>query len=430
MNLLATPRRFDRQQYSTGLVLCLLGFWVLGSAPGWASEPPPTAAPAADAGATTADEGIDTEPAATDAAATEPASPAEEDAPAAVIDIEGLAAPSPHEEAASSPAPATTVADWMAQIEAAQVQITGVRVEPTETGLSVVLETPDGDLPTPATQTVGNALTADIPNAVLALPEGELFEQFGPAEGIALVSVTELADGGVQVSITGTDGPPQAEVSTEAGSLVLSVVPGVATAADADDDAIQVVVTATRTEEDIRDVPRSVTVITREEIEQQTNLTTNLVDILGQTVPGLGPPTQSFNNSAQSLRGRDPQILIDGVPITSNQRTAAARLRSIAPGAIERIEVVRGPSAAFGEGATGGVINIITRRPSEEEINQVLEARVNSRGDFEEDSFGTYLEYGLSGTLNNYDYVFNASWETFGFAFDGAGDQIPGEDFS
>ncbi|NEQ29423.1 MAG: TonB-dependent receptor [Leptolyngbya sp. SIO4C5] len=41
-----------------------------------------------------------------------------------------------------------------------------------------------------------------------------------------------------------------------------------------------------------------------------------------------------------------------------------------------------------------------------------------------------YLEYGLSGTLNNYDYVFNASWETFGFAFDGAGDQIPGEDFS
>jgi len=131
--------------------------------------------------------------------------------------------------------PATTVADWMAQIEASQVQITGVRLEPTETGLSIVLETPDGDLPTPTTQTVGNALTADIPNTVLALPEGEMFEQFGPVEGIALVSVMNLPDGGVRVSITGSDAPPQVEVSTEAGNLVLSVVPGVATAADAAD---------------------------------------------------------------------------------------------------------------------------------------------------------------------------------------------------
>jgi len=334
--------------------------------------------------------------------------------------------PSPPLPDSPTSRPATTVAEWMAQIEASQVQITGVRLEPTETGLSIVLETPDGDLPTPTTQTVGNALTADIPNAVLALPEGEIFEQFGPAEGIALVSVMNMPDGGVRVSITGTDGPPQAEVSAEAGNLVLSVVPGVATAADADEDAIQVVVTATRTEEEIQDVPRSVTVIDREQIEEQTNLTTNLGDILGQTVPGLGPPTQRIDNVPQALRGRGVQILIDGVPINTNQSTAfATPLRSIAPSAIERIEVVRGPSAAFGEGATGGVINIITRQP-EEELSQTLEGRVNSRGDFADESFGTYLEYGVSGTDDPFDLAFNISWETFGFAFDGEGDRIPG----
>ncbi|MEM6424960.1 MAG: AMIN domain-containing protein, partial [Cyanobacteria bacterium P01_D01_bin.128] len=133
-----------------------------------------------------------------------------------------------------APPPATTVAEWVAQIEASQVQITGVRIEPTEAGLSVVLETAAAALSVPTTEIVGNAVVADIPNAVLALPAGNSFEQFEPAESIALVSVTEQPDGSVRVAITGTDAPPQAEVSTDAGTLVLSVEPGVATAADAD----------------------------------------------------------------------------------------------------------------------------------------------------------------------------------------------------
>jgi iron complex outermembrane receptor protein len=323
--------------------------------------------------------------------------------------------------------PATTVADWMAQIEASQVQITGVRVEPTETGLSVVLETAEGEVVTPTTSVVGDALIAEIPNAVLALPDGEAFEQFNPAPGIGLVRVTSLPGERVQVSITGTEAPPTAQVSTEAGNLVLSVVPGVMPEEAEEVEEIELIVTATRTEEDIRDVPRSVTVITREEIEEQTNLTTNLQDILGQTVPGFGPPTQGFRTAIQTLRGREAQVLIDGVPVSTNQNNAfATELRSISPSAIERIEVVRGPSAAFGEGATGGVINIITRRPGEEELTTTVEARVNSRGDLAAESFGNYIEYGFSGTSDPVDYVFNFSTEGFGFAFDGAGDQIPG----
>jgi len=320
---------------------------------------------------------------------------------------------------------ATTVDEWMAQIEATPVQITGVRVETTETGLNVVLETAESDLATPTTEMVGNALVAEIPNAVLDLPDGEFFEAFGPAEGIALVSVTETTDG-VQVSITGADAPPEAQVSTEAGSLVLSVMPGVADNLAEDPEAIQVVVTATRTEEEIADIPRSVTVVTREDIEEQSNLTTNVQDILGQTVPGLGPPTQSFRNAIQTLRGRNFQILVDGVPISTNQNTAFNQeFRSIAPSAIERIEVVRGPSAVFGEGAVGGVVNIITRQPEDGEVRQTATARINSRGNFAGESFGTYAEYGVSGTDGPIDATFNISWETFGYAFDAEGDRIP-----
>ncbi|HHP7244568.1 MAG TPA: TonB-dependent receptor plug domain-containing protein, partial [Elainellaceae cyanobacterium] len=335
------------------------------------------------------------------------------------------------------PEPATTVEEWMGHIEAqeqsgeaaaelaqALTEITNVQVSETESGLELTLEA-TGSLAEPQTSVVGNALTADIPNARLALPEGEMFEQFAPAAGIALVSAMNLPDGGVRVSITGTDAPPQVEVNTEAGNLVLSVVPGATTAADADDaDAIQVVVTATRTEEEIQDVPRSVTVITREQIEEQSNLTTNLQDILGQTVPGLDSPTFTTDFTPR-LRGRAPQVLINGVPISSNQDAGFSPLTSIAPSAIERVEVVRGPSAAFGEGATGGVINIITRGAEAEPVT-VVETRVNSRGDLAAESFGTYVEYGFSGPLGgSFDGLFNFSWERFGFAFDGAGDQIP-----
>lgn len=320
--------------------------------------------------------------------------------------------------------PAITVEEWMAQIEASQVQITGVRLEPTETGLSIVLETPEGDLPTPTTQTVGNALTADIPNAVLALPEGDMFEQFGPVEGIALVSVTNLPDGGVRVSITGTDAPPQAQVSTAAGNLVLSVAPGVASAATEEPDAIQVVVTATRTEEDILNVPRSVTVITREEIEQQSRLTPNFYDILGYTVPGFGAPSQSNNFGAQSLRGRGALFLVDGVPIDSNL-FGSSGLRGFDPSNIERIEVVNGPTGIYGSGATGGVINIITRRP-EEDFTARAELGISADlGELEGDSFAYDLGAGVSGREGSFDYVFNLAAEFTNQFRDAEGDLIP-----
>ncbi|NCJ08610.1 TonB-dependent receptor [Synechococcales cyanobacterium C] len=322
--------------------------------------------------------------------------------------------------------PATTVAEWMAQIEASQVQITGVRLEPTETGLSIVLETPNGDLPTPTTQTVGNALIAEIPNAVLALPEGDAFEQFDPAEGIALVSVTGLPGERVRVSVTGTDAPPEAQVRAEAQGLVFGVTPGTETASVQDEDAIQVVVTATRREEPLENIPRSVTVITRETLEQQSTLSRDLPDILGREVPGFEEPRQN-RVSGFRLRGRGVSVLIDGVPASFNTQTRP--LQTIAPDAIERIEVVRGPNAIYGAEATGGVINIITRRPTEEGLNHNIEVGVSAAGSGDgttlpADGFGNYLQYGFLGFEDPFDFTFSLSRESLGDFFDGEGDRI------
>ncbi|WP_410503798.1 TonB-dependent receptor plug domain-containing protein [Leptolyngbya sp. 7M] len=183
-------------------------------------------------------------------------------------------------------AAATTVEEWLAQeASLAQLltQVISIQLNGTETGLELVLETAEGQLTDPVTSVVGNALIADIPNAVLALPDGEEeFQQANPIEGIALVSVTSLPDNRVRVAITGVDAPPTADVRVEGQEFVLSVVPGTE-GISSDEDAIQVVVageqdegynpsratTATRTDTPLSDIPASITVIPRQVIEDQ-----------------------------------------------------------------------------------------------------------------------------------------------------------------
>jgi iron complex outermembrane receptor protein len=326
---------------------------------------------------------------------------------------------------------ATAVEDEMQKIaQASVVQITGVQVNATETGLSIVLETMQGAIEQPTANVVGNAFIADITNAELTLPSGESeFQATNPVEGIALVSVTNLPNNRVRVAITGTESPPIANVTAIATGLELDVTIGSAAAAISDDDAIQVVTTATRTDEELTDIPRSITVITREEIEQQATLSRNLSDILGRLVPGLGPPTQSSSTITQTLRGREPAILIDGVPQLTNRRFFTD-LRSIDPSAIERIEVVRGPSAVYGGGATGGVINIITRSPSQEPFTATTEVGIDTAlngAAFTGNSTGFLTQQSFSGTLDRFDYNLVLSRTDTGIFYDAGSNSIPVE---
>ncbi|MEL6401997.1 MAG: TonB-dependent receptor [Cyanobacteria bacterium J06626_4] len=332
--------------------------------------------------------------------------------------------------------PHSPVLSGEAPIAHAQVAITGVRVEETEAGLQLVLETDSGELPTPTTETTGNALIADIPNAVLNLPGGEAFERFGPTAGIALVSVTNESANMVRVSVTGTDAPPEVEFTAEAGNLMLGITPGVTANADGDididEDAIQVVVTATRTEEELQDVPRSVTVIDREEIEEQTRLNQDLGDILSQLVPGFSAPTGRTNTFGQTLRGREISVLIDGIPQNTNLGSIPAFLTTIDPQAIERIEVVRGPNAIYGAQATGGLINIITRQPDEAPLSHTIDIGGSAAIGRDEaflagDGFGYNARYTISATTETASALGSISYRSRGVYYDADGDRIPSD---
>ena len=294
-------------------------------------------------------------------------SPTEVEPPPTVIDVE--TATTDLEQ------PATTVDEWVAQIEASLVQIIDVRVEETEAGLQIVLETAEGELAAPTPQTVGNALIADIPNAVLALPEGDLFEAFGPAEGIALVSVTNEPGDQVRVAITGTDAPPVAEVNATGLAVTLGEV-----VAGAEDDAIQVVVTgegdegynpsssstATRTDTPLRDLPASVQVIPQEVFNVQS--ITELQDVLRNNAPGVQSAFNygGFGGGNIILRGFESAGGGAGVTFRDGIRNfdqfAITDLANI-----EQIDILRGPaSVLFGQVQPGGIVNLVTAQPLSE----------------------------------------------------------------
>lgn len=144
--------------------------------------------------------------------------------------------------------------------------------------------------------------------------------------------------------------------------------PTIAHAADSDNDTI--IVTASRGATPLSQVGQSVTVITAEDIE--TRQTVAVVDLL-RTVPGVTFTRNGGLGTTTSvnIRGADGDqtvALIDGVKINDPSSPGSGfNFGNLLTGNISRIEVVRGSqSVLWGSQAIGGVINIITREPTED----------------------------------------------------------------
>ena len=146
-----------------------------------------------------------------------------------------------------------------------------------------------------------------------------------------------------------------------------------------------IVVTATRSAKSISDIAGTVYRIERSEIEKQANAGKNIADILGLLVPSLTPNTGTTSNYGMSMRGRVVQYMIDGIPQTGS-RDGSRQLNSILPSMIDRIEVVSGATSIYGSGATGGIINIITKKGGDEALSFETKLGLTSGNNFKGDA--------------------------------------------
>jgi outer membrane receptor for ferrienterochelin and colicins len=183
-----------------------------------------------------------------------------------------------------------------------------------------------------------------------------------------------------------------------AGTALSAALPAFAQQASEGTTVLQqIVVTASGFEQNVKDAPASITVVTREDLEKGSyrDLTDALREVQGVSVTGIANEKDIF---IRGLPGAYTLVLVDG----KRQSTRDARTngnsgfeQSFVPpvSAIERIEVVRGPmSSLYGSDAMGGVINIITRK-----VGDVWSGSVTTEGTVQQHS-----KFGNSGQVSWY----------------------------
>lgn len=209
-------------------------------------------------------------------------------------------------------------------------------------------------------------------------------------------------------------------------SLLLSAaaVPATVVAAEQPLTLDTLTVSATRARSLAGKTPQKITVITREEIRSQLAITTDQAQVLSNLIPSYSPSRQKLSNSGETFRGRSPLFLVDGVPQSNPLRDGARDGYTIDLSLVERIEVIHGASAEHGLGATGGIINFVTRRPEGATLKQSAGVSVTSPTDYEADGLGYKFDYQVSGSKDSWDFLAGATYQSRGMFYDADGRRI------
>ena len=199
-------------------------------------------------------------------------------------------------------------------------------------------------------------------------------------------------------------------LTTAAAAVLAALAASASTAAMAAEDTVStetVKVTAARVEQEIQEVPMSLSVVTEDDVKHANAKT--LADLL-QDIPGV----QVTNAGSQglkriSIRGEDTfrtLVMINGQKI-SEQKSMDGSPILIDPAAIERIEVIKGPaSVLYGSDAIGGAINIITKKGGKKAFEADASVAWNGAG------HGWSESLMLSGSANRFHYRLSGNYQS------------------
>ena len=197
-------------------------------------------------------------------------------------------------------------------------------------------------------------------------------------------------------------------LSGVAAAIALALSAGVVSA----EDVVQtetVHVTASRVEQELLDVPMSVSVMTSDDIERESGKT--VADYL-DSIPGV----EVQNDGSQGLkriqiRGENSfrtLVMIDGQKVSEHKSMSGTPIL-VDPSQIERIEVIKGPaSVLYGSDAIGGAVNIITKKGGRKPVEGYVTGGLDTSGE------GKSLAGGIAGHVNGWSYRINGSVEDFG----------------
>ena len=193
---------------------------------------------------------------------------------------------------------------------------------------------------------------------------------------------------------------------------------------DADDEELmeQIIVTGSRSGRALDKIPGAVSVIDKAAIETNVSLNADITSLLARTVPGYAQSQQQMSRAGETLRGRIALRLLDGVPQGSPLRDGSRDSIFTEMGIIERIEVINGPSATEGIGASGGIINYITK--SAKEMGTEFEVSTQLRSQFEDDSDSWRVSMNAVHKNEDFDFLVGVSFAETGIGYDGDGRTI------
>ena len=188
----------------------------------------------------------------------------------------------------------------------------------------------------------------------------------------------------------------------------------------------EVVITANRIKEKKTDAVANVTIIDQKKLQQFIKIAPDMSHLIGMIEPAMSLSTNTTNNRYQNLRGRSILVLIDGIPQSTPLRATDRDIRSIDPAAVERIEIVKGATSIYGNGAIGGVMNTVTKKsPKNVIFGGQTTIGASARDSFKENrGFGYRFNQQFYGNYKGFSYLVDAAMNQTGSAIDGTGEYI------
>lgn len=205
-------------------------------------------------------------------------------------------------------------------------------------------------------------------------------------------------------------------------ALAQSVRGGSAT----DEPMDEIVVQATRSTLPTSALPNTITVIPKAVFAREVQLTGSTTEAVSSLIPSFSPTREKLTGSGETLRGRNPLFLIDGVPQANPLRDGSRDGYTVDPFFIDRVEVIFGSNAIQGVGATGGVVNYVTAAPPAEGKGWTGRALAQTSGsrEFEGDGSGYRLAGLVGKDFGALDLTVGVASQKRGAYYSGDGERI------